>query len=71
MSKDLGPILGDWPHEPGQITVRKIRGTDGRVKIQLRVDLGLLQMEADGRPDGSTGVNASTGGGNCARKASR
>ena len=52
MSKDLGPILEGWPHEPGQVTVRKIRGLDGNVKIQLRVDLGVLQMEAAGRPDG-------------------
>jgi len=52
VSKDIAPILRDWPHEPGKISVRKIRGGDGRVKIQLRLDLGLLQMEAEGRPDG-------------------
>ena len=52
MSKDIGPILEGWPYEPGQVTVRKVRGDDGRVKIQLRVDLGLLQMESRGRPDG-------------------
>ena len=52
MSKDIGPILEGWPHEPGQMSVRRIRGADGRVKIQLRLDLGLLQMEAQGRPDG-------------------
>jgi len=52
VSKDIKPILADWPHEPGKISVRKIRGRDGRVKIQLRLDLGLLQMEAEGRPDG-------------------
>ena len=52
MTKDIGPILEGWPHEPGKISVRKIRGGDGRVKIQLRLDLGLLQMEAEGRPDG-------------------
>ena len=27
-------------------------GDDGKEKVQLRLDLGLLQMEADGRPDG-------------------
>lgn len=51
-SYDLRRILSDWPYEPGQITVRKIAGEDGRVKIQMRLDLGLLQMEAVGRPDG-------------------
>ncbi len=53
MSKDIGPILEGWSHEPGKISVRKIRGRDGRVKIQLRLDLGLLQMESEGRPDGA------------------
>ena len=52
MSKDIGPILEGWPYEPGQITVRRIRGDDGRTRIQLRLDLGLLQMETSGRPDG-------------------
>jgi hypothetical protein len=45
-------LLGDWPHEPGQIKVRRILGTDGKEKIQLRIDLGLIQMETTGRPDG-------------------
>ncbi len=49
---DISDILNEWPYEPGQITVRKIRGRDGREKIQLRLDLGLLQMETSGRPDG-------------------
>jgi hypothetical protein len=52
VTKDIGPILEGWPHEPGQVSVRKIQGQDGQVKIQLRVDLGLLQMETEGRPDG-------------------
>src|SRR3954454_18868520 len=52
MSLDLNDLLRDWPHEPGQIKVRKILGTDGKEKIQLRIDLGLIQMEMNGRPDG-------------------
>lgn len=51
-SKDLRVITDDWAYEPGQINVRKIRGADNRIKIQMRVDLGVLQMEIDGRPDG-------------------
>jgi hypothetical protein len=34
------------------MSVRIIKGDDGRDKIQLRLDLGVLQMEFDGRPDG-------------------
>jgi hypothetical protein len=49
---DIEPILRDWPYHPDEITVRVINGEDGQRKIQLRLDLGMLQMEFDGRPDG-------------------
>jgi len=52
MSLDLNTVLKDWPHEPGMIKVRKVTGVDGRDKLQLRIDLGVLQMEMTGRPDG-------------------
>ena len=52
MSLDISRILEDWPFEPGKVTARRIQGDDGRAKIQLRLDLGLYQMEATGRPDG-------------------
>jgi hypothetical protein len=52
MSADIGAILNDWPYEPGQVSARRITGADGKDKLQLRLDLGLLQMETDGRPDG-------------------
>lgn len=51
-SKDIGPILQGWDYEPGTINVRKIIGVDGRPKVQMRVDMGLIQMELTGRPDG-------------------
>jgi len=53
MSLDLNTLLQDWPHESGSIKVRKILGLDGREKLQLRIDLGILQMEMTGRPDGA------------------
>ncbi len=49
---DIRPILNGWPFESGKITVRTVTGADGKEKIQMRLDLGLLQMEKDGRPDG-------------------
>ena len=52
MSFDLSDLLRDWPYEPGQLQVRKITGSDGREKLQLRLDMGVLQMEMAGRPDG-------------------
>lgn len=49
---DLTDVLRNWPYIPGQINARQIQGLDGRTKIQMRIDLGVLQMEAEGRPDG-------------------
>ncbi len=53
MPHDLRRVLAGWAYEPNQITVRKIAGDDGAVKIQLRLPLGVLQMEITGRPDGA------------------
>src|SRR6476619_6813544 len=52
-SKDILPLLKGWDYEPGTINVRKINGLDGKQKLQMRLDLGLLQMELTGRPDGA------------------
>jgi hypothetical protein len=52
MGLDISDILNDWPYRPGQVTARRIMGGDGREKIQLRLDMGVLQMDAAGRPDG-------------------
>lgn len=52
MSSDISHILESWDYKPGQVVVRRLKGRDGKDKIQLRVDLGLLQMNAEGRPDG-------------------
>ena len=52
-AKDLRLVTDDWPYEPGQISVRRVRGADNHLKIQMRVDLGVLQMEVQGRPDGT------------------
>ncbi len=51
-NKDIKPMLQGWDYEPGSINVRKIAGADGLPKLQMRLDLGLLQMELSGRPDG-------------------
>jgi len=51
-SKDITPLLKGWDYEAGTINVRKIHGADGLPKLQLRLDLGVLQMELTGRPDG-------------------
>lgn len=52
MPDDVSKILESWPYEPGQLTCRLITGDDGTPKVQVRLDLGILQMNVDGRPDG-------------------
>lgn len=52
-NKDISPLLKGWDYESGTISVRKIDGMDGAPKLQMRLDLGLLQMELSGRPDGA------------------
>ncbi len=54
MERDLQELLDEWPYEPGKINVRLIRGSDGESLIQVRLDLGFLQMRSEGRPDGAT-----------------
>jgi hypothetical protein len=50
---DISELLQSWEYDIRQeMMVRRIRGVDSRLKIQMRLDLGILQMEEDGRPDG-------------------
>lgn len=51
-SPDITDILREWPHEPGRINVRFVDGVDGRRLLQVRLELGMLQLETTGRPDG-------------------
>ena len=52
MGKDIQPLLDDWQYDPEKLCVRRIKGEDGREKIQLRIEMGILQMDISGRPDG-------------------
>ena len=52
MSHDISHILRQWPFQADDMTARVIHADDGRQLLQLRIDLGVLQMEMDGRPDG-------------------
>ena len=51
--EDISRILNNWEFNAEDICARKIVGQDGREKLQVRVDLGMLQMNLDGRPDGT------------------
>ncbi|NKB23280.1 MAG: hypothetical protein GKR87_02605 [Kiritimatiellae bacterium] len=54
MDKDIRPLLKEWHYDASGISARWIKGLDQQPKVQLRLDLGLFQMEMDGRPDGTT-----------------
>lgn len=49
----IDELLQQWPYEPYSLGVRRVRGVDGRDVIQMRVELGILQLEVEGRPDGT------------------
>ena len=52
MNEDLTRFLNGWPFEPGKLNVRLVTAEDGEPRVQVRLDLGVLQMFVDGRPDG-------------------
>ena len=53
MSEDIQYILKNWSYDPAKdLTVRLINGDDGTPKIQMRIDMGIIQMELDGNPAG-------------------
>lgn len=49
----IDEILHDWPYEPQSVSVRMVKASKGREVIQMRVEMGLLQIETEGRPDGT------------------
>ena len=51
--ENLDEILRDWPYEPDGLSVRLVQGRGDREVIQVRVDMGVLQLETTGRPDGT------------------
>ena len=52
MNYDIGDLLNDWQFNPDEFTARRIRTRNGSEKVQIRIDMGLLQLELEGRPDG-------------------
>jgi hypothetical protein len=58
VDRDISRILKSWEYRPDTLIIRKITGDNGKEKIQIRINLGILQMETEGRPDGKTPHNA-------------
>jgi UvrB/uvrC motif len=49
----LDELLRDWAYEPQTLGVRIVSASDGRDVLQMRIDMGVLQLELEGRPDGA------------------
>jgi hypothetical protein len=58
VDRDISRMLRSWEYQPDALIIRKIMGDDGKEKIQIRISLGILQMETELRPDGKTPHNA-------------
>ena len=58
--QDIDSVLEDWDYIPGEVNARRVTARDGRDLLQMRVDMGLLQMEIELRPDGTRPHGAET-----------
>jgi UvrB/uvrC motif len=55
MRRDIDEALHGWPYEPDPneaMVAREVRARDGRNVLQIRIELGIMQLEVEGRPDG-------------------
>ena len=52
MRRDLDDVIQGWPYdpEPGELLAREVRARDGRMVLQVRIELGVLQLEVSGPP---------------------
>ena len=58
-SQRIDHILDEWPFDPFSVNVRMIEDRSSII-LQMRVDMGILQLQAIGRPDGKKPHGAST-----------
>ena len=58
--QDIDQILQTWAYKPGAISARKLHTENGREVVQMRIEMGILQMEVSGRPDGISPEGAET-----------
>ncbi len=51
--QDIDRLLDTWPYRQGEVLARIVKAADGREVLQMRVDMGILQLEIEDRPDGT------------------
>jgi hypothetical protein len=59
-SQHLDRLLRGWKFDPHTLSVREVELTKDRTVLQMRVDMGILQLETSGRPDGAKPQGAET-----------
>ena len=59
-ARDIDALLANWPFRPGEVNARLMKASGDREVIQMRVDMGVLQMETEHRPDGERPGGAET-----------
>lgn len=53
MSDDIRHLLDEWPYQDNdELMVRRVHGPNGELRLQVRLELGLLELHVTGRPDG-------------------
>lgn len=57
---DIDHLLRSFRADGDRIAARMLKGDDGRPILQMRVTMGVLQMELEGRPDGHRPGGAAT-----------
>ena len=53
MNQDIDYVMEGWDYKPGTVQARLVQARGGRQVIQMRVDLGILQIETTAKPDGT------------------
>ena len=58
--RDIDTLLKRWQFRPGEVNARLVKARDGRQVLQMRIDMGIVQMETELRPDGMRPNGAET-----------
>jgi hypothetical protein len=59
-ARDIDSLLRNWDFRPGEVNARLLKTRSGREVLQMRIDMGVVQMETDLRPDGQRPNGAET-----------
>ena len=52
-SENIDAILKEWAFDANNLAARIVEGDDGRDVLQMRIEMGIMQLELTGRPDGT------------------